>query len=562
MLTTLSLFALSLAAAWLAMYLWYFQRVRRARAQVRHADGRAVPGPVPRMLFGSLADVYRAKNRLSAYHAFHERFGTFVQIFWMWRSQVSIADYGMAREVLVAKQGNYQKHLPGHYLRRLFGSSVLTATGSQWMRDRRLLNADFSKKSIAGFHDIFVSCSEQLAAKWREQMAGSKQSVRLDVCPDVTALFLDVVGKATLSHDFGALRGEVDDFLASLNYILEQSLRPTHAIIRWWHRIPSRSNRKVEYALKNIDDYLKALIRERRQATARGMQDRYDVLDLLLQAPLTDQEVRDNLVAVIVNGHETVATSVALTLLLLAEHPEKLARARAELDRALGNANGRLSETALAQLRYLDCVVDESLRLYPPIAGLNRISATSDVLGGWSIPPRQAVGISLTPLHLDRRYFGDDPEQFRPERYLALDPGFALEGTAPDGASPARCPMQNVRAPTAGGLGRTQAGICLPLSFGGGKRKCLGEHFARYEMKVALVVLLRQFDFQVVPGFVSEVEIKRHGLAVSVFPKHGIHLDISRRMYRRDDADDMSGKTVRQERAECEPAANVAMDSE
>jgi cytochrome P450 len=517
MLTTLSLFALSLAAAWLALHLWYFRRVCRAQAQLRHADGRTVPGPVPRMLFGSLVDVYRAKNRLSAYHAFHERFGAFVQIFWMWRSLVSIADYRIARQVLVAKQSNYQKFLRRLlYLRRLFGSSILTKTGNEWLRDRRLLNASFSKKSIVHHHDVFVSCSEELAAKWKQQTAGSKQPVQIDVYPDLAALFLDIIGKATLSHDFGALRGEVDDFLASLNHILEQSLRPTHAFIRWWHRIPSRSNRKVEQALQFIDDYLGALICQRRQAAAQKTPDRYDVLDLLLQAPLTDREVRDNLVAVIVNGHETVATSVALTLSLLAQHPDKLARARAELDRVLETTKGCVSATAVARLHYLDCVVDESLRLYPPIAGLNRISTAGDVLGGWSIPRGQEIGIALMPLHLDSRYFGDDPQQFRPERYLADE-------------RQARCPMQDVQAPSIDGLGRTQAGICLPLSFGDGKRKCLGEHFARYEMKVALAVLLHQFELQVVPGFVSEVEIQKHGLAVSLFPNRGVHLNISRR---------------------------------
>lgn len=537
-LAILSVFALSLTTAWLAIRIWYFKRVRHARAEIRRADGTTVPGPDPRLLVGSLVDVYRAQNRLAAYHGYHQKFGAFIQVFWMWRSLISIADYGLARQVLVAKQNNYHKFLRRLlYLRRLFGASVLTKSGSEWLRDRRLLNASFSKKSIVQFHDLFVSCSEQLAAKWKRQVAVSKQPLRIDVYPDLAALFLDIIGKAALSHDFGAMRGEVDDFLASLNYVLEQSLRPTHAFIRWWHRIPSRANRKVERSLQLIDDYLAALIRARRQRAAHNTPHRYDVLDLLLQAPLTDREVRDNLIAVIVNGHETVATSVALTLSLLAEHPEKLARARAELDRVMQTTESRLSAIALAQLRYLDCVIDESLRLYPPIAGLNRISATNDVLGGWSIPRGQEIGIALMPLHLDDRYFGDAPRRFRPERYL-------------EDARQAGCPMPPVRSPSTAGLGRTQAGICLPLSFGDGKRKCVGEHFARHEMKVALAVLLQQFEFQVVPGFASEVDIRKHGLAVSVFPNRGVHLNISRRSTLRGGA--------REERLEPEAAVIAA----
>jgi cytochrome P450 len=551
--TTVSLFALTLVVAWLAIRIWYSRLVRRARAQVRDSNETMVPGPVPRTLVGNLAEVYRAKNRLAAYHGFHERFGAFIQVFWMWRSLLSVADYRMARQMLVSNQGNYQKFLRRLlHLRRLFGSSVLTKSGGDWLRDRRLLDASFSKKAVAQFHDTFVSCSEQLAAKWKREIQGPGGFVRLDVYPELTALFLDIIGKAALSHEFGAMRGEVDAFLDSLNYILEQSLRPVHAFVRWWHRLPLRSNRRIERAFQAIDDCVNAVIRRRREAMARQRPDRRDILDRLLQAPLTDREVRDNLVAVIVNGHETVATSVALTLLLLAEHPETLARARAELDRVLQSTNGRLSAAALAQLHYLDCVVNESLRLYPPIAGLNRISAADDVLGGWSVPRGREVGIALMPLHLDSRYFGADPQRFRPERYLQCDLGAAREGAAPASESPAKCPMHGVRAPTVDGLGRTQAGVCLPLSFGDGKRKCLGEQFARYEMKVVLAVLLHRFEFHTVPGFVSEVEIKKHGLAVSLFPKHGVQLYVSHRYAR--DAGSRSGReSDRQDAASVQP---------
>ena len=157
-LNCLILFVLVVFALWIWLRIWYFRLVFKARDRIRDRDGKKVLGAPPTMLLGNLVEVYSAENQLSAYHAFHQRFGAVVQIFWLWRSQLSISDYGMARRILVNNQRNYQKFPPNSVLQRLFGESILTftKTGSDWKRHRLLLNEVFSKKQVTSFHPIFV----------------------------------------------------------------------------------------------------------------------------------------------------------------------------------------------------------------------------------------------------------------------------------------------------------------------------------------------------------------------------------------------------------------------
>ncbi len=95
---------------------WYFGVVFNAHRQVRSFDGEYVPGQRPKMLLGNIPDVYHAKNRLDAYNAFHQNFGEIVQIFWLWRHQISVSNYQMARQVLMANQKNYEKFRPNSLL--------------------------------------------------------------------------------------------------------------------------------------------------------------------------------------------------------------------------------------------------------------------------------------------------------------------------------------------------------------------------------------------------------------------------------------------------------------
>jgi cytochrome P450 len=269
------------------------------------------------------------------------------------------------------------------------------------------------------------------------------------------------------------------------------------------------------------------LIRSRREASDCGRTEAANLLDCLLAAtsnssdtPLTDQEVRDNLLAILINGHQTVAICVALTLYLLARHPAAAEKAREEID-----ARGA---DAVSELSVLDAVITESLRLYPAAAGLQRRSISSDTQDGWSIPPGRAVGISLMPLHTNPDYFGEALDQFRPERYM-VNPDADVQGTNGGRVAAASCPFHKSRRDPLPLGAKTRGTACLPLSFGAGARKCLGEHFAMHEMKVLLTVLLRHFDLRSAEGFEPDLDLDRFGLFIALQPLHGVRIAIARR---------------------------------
>ena len=536
--TFLIFLAVAICIGWLWLRIWYFRLVFNARNRIQNQDGKKVSGPSPRMLLGNIVDVYSAENQLSAYHSFHQKFGEVVQIFWLWRSQLSISNYAMARRILVSNQKNYQKFPPNSVIQRLFGKSILTFTNTNddWKRHRLLLNEVFSKRQVANFHHIFVDYSEQLASQWHEQIEQSGNRIQLNIYPKLLGLFLDIVGQVTIGKDFAALSGEADEFLDDLKYIVYQSTQPAHQFTTWWKYLPLASNRKLTHAFQTVDDFLYPLIRQRKEISQPYSS---NVLDLLLRATdsldqevetLTDKEVRDNLLAIIANGHETVATSVAFCLYFLAQHPEKLTRAQAEVDCIMEQEGGRLTESGVAKLDYIYCVILETLRFSPPMAGLQRISRERDFLSGWSIPAQQVIGITLNPLHRNPEYFGEQPAQFHPERYLDRESATVTVGVTPANEAQGQCPLKRLLpVHRQDHNSRTKAGVYLPLTFGDGARKCLAEHFALYEMKVALGVMLYRFNFQPAPDFAAELELGKFGLFLTTFPKEGVEITISSR---------------------------------
>jgi cytochrome P450 len=196
---------------------------------------------------------------------------------------------------------------------------------------------------------------------------------------------------------------------------------------------------------------------------------------------VTDTELRDQVLTIAMAGHETTAKTLTWTLYLLDRHPEVAARLAGEVDAALG---GRLPTAAdLDKLTLCQQVIEEALRLYPPVWQITRRALGPDALAGYDVTPGALIAISPYLLHRNPRYW-DEPDAFRPERFAA--------GSA---AYPSH----------------------LYLPFGGGPRICIGQHFALVEATLVLATLLREIRLEVVPGFIVEPEA-----LVTLRPRHGL----------------------------------------
>lgn len=238
-------------------------------------------------------------------------------------------------------------------------------------------------------------------------------------------------------------------------------------------------------ALREVDVFLYAEIARRREAGTAG---RTDVLSMLIDArdeagaPMTPEELRDEMVTLLIAGYETTATTLAWTLKWLVEHPAALAKARAELAAVAGD--GAPDPSALASLSYLDAVIRETLRLNSALPNLLRRVQKPVRIGGIDLPVGVMVGPVMQLTHMRRDVWGD-PEAFRPERFLERK-------VTPYEFYP----------------------------FGGGTRRCIGMAFAMFEIKVALTRILPRFDLRA--GSDRPVRPVRHGVALA--PSGGMPL--------------------------------------
>ena len=264
-----------------------------------------------------------------------------------------------------------------------------------------------------------------------------------------------------------------------------------------WPNMPRFGFKKP---LAQMDEYLYGIIQERRNQLkindASGSlikQPPYpddDLLTHLVCIPsMTDDLIRDQILTMLIAGHDTSTALLAWSLYLLGQHPEAMKEVVTEVDDVIGEGN--LKEAHLNQLPYLDSFIKETLRLYPPIHVGNRIVAEDTAVSGYELKAGSRVMASIYLSHRDERYW-DEPEQFRPER-------FARDTPKPP-------PFTYV-------------------PFGGGTRACIGAAFAQIEAKVVLARILQQFDLQDVGR-----KVKPH-MGATLEPHPGVFLRVQRRRH-------------------------------
>jgi len=324
-------------------------------------------------------------------------------------------------------------------------SSVLLLDGPPHLRQRRLLLPPLRGERMLAYAQLMA----EITSAAIDQMPLHRPLALHEVMQSIT---LDVVLRAVFGLEAGARMDE-------LRALLVEMLQPPPALIAFlpvkYLDFPLSPYRRFRRGRDAVDRALRTILRARMAATgAHGS----DILSLLLAsrdehgAAMTEDELRDELITMLVAGHETTATALSWTFACLLEHPEVGARLTAELAGAR-TAGGALDPEALSALDYLDAVVKETLRLRPILPDVVRQTQAPIALAGYHIP----AGVHLAPcIYLAHRRPESypEPERFRPERFLG---------------------------------GRIDPYAWLP--FGGGIRRCLGMAFALYEMKIVVGVM-------------------------------------------------------------------------
>ncbi|MCL2729748.1 MAG: cytochrome P450 [Actinomycetia bacterium] len=393
----------------------------------------------------------------------------------------------LARHILKDNYTNYTKAgTPDDFmLTPLLGKGLLTSNGAPWERQRRLCAPSFRRVAVESFDGLMVEAAVDLATEWGEA-ADRGEAVRVD--HDFTALTLRVVASALLGSELSAAGRGFGQAVDDINRFIGHFDGTPPADEDFRSRLRAYSGAKTF-----LDRVVGTMIGARRLTGPGGHH--ADLLDAMLGArdehgdALSDRELHDQVLTMVMAGHETTAKALSWTLHLLDRHPEHAARVRDEIDRVVGD---RLPTAAdLSRLTYTRQCLDEAVRLFPPVWLISRMAVDDDVLGGLRIPAGTLVCVSPWTMHRHPEHW-EAPEEYRPERF------------APE--------HQHSRA------GHSY------LPFGGGPRICIGQAFATTEAMLVLTVVMQRLRLTQAPGTTVVPEA-----LVTLRPRDGLLMQVERR---------------------------------
>ncbi len=399
-----------------------------------------------------------------------------------------VSDPAAIRRIFLDNAENYAKDdLQRRVLGPGLGKGLLITEGETWKAQRRALAPLFTPKTVASFTQSMAQASDVLVARWRRRRDGRP----LDIQMEMWRLTLDILGRTIFSDGLGR---DPKEFVTALGRYFETIGRLDIADLLdfpdWVPRVNRmRSQPALDFFAEVVDSLIarrRALIAENPTAAPR------DLLTLLLEAQdpqtgtgLSEVEVQANIVTFIGAGHETTANALTWSLYLLSNAPEWQERLAAEADAVLDEPDLRVD--ALVATR---AVVEEAMRLYPPVASLSRVALGPDDLAGRRIRKGALVLVAPWVLHRHRRLW-DEPELFDPRRFLP---------------------------------GRREAiDRFAYLPFGAGPRVCIGAAFALQEAVIALAKMMQAFRVEPAPGVVEPVQ------RITLRPRGGMPLILRRR---------------------------------
>jgi cytochrome P450 len=360
----------------------------------------------------------------------------------------------LCENVLVTNHRNFIKHrFFWRHVGAIFGQGLLLSEGDFWLRQRRLAAPAFHHERLAGYANVMVDYTERMLESWKPGDVRDAHAEMMGVTMQIAAKTLF---DADVTQD---IRTISDAFADVIEEIMARYRRPFPIP----DRLPLPGNLRYTRAVRKIDALVLRVIRERRDAG----EDRGDLLSMLLAArdddgePMTEKQLRDEVITLFLAGHETTAIALSWTWWLLSRHPEIEAKLHAEVD---GVLSGRAPTFAdLARLAYTERVVSESMRLYPPAWGIGRETVRPCEIAGYRIPAGAMVFMAPWVTHRDARWY-DRPNQFLPERW---ENDFA----------------------------RTLPRFAY-MPFGGGPRLCIGNRFAMMEAVLVLATVARRYRLE------------------------------------------------------------------
>jgi steroid delta-isomerase-like uncharacterized protein len=437
-----------------------------------HMSGRRPPGPAADV---SLSEI--RSNPLEFLQNLTCEHGDYVRYVCNGRETILLNQPVAIRHVMQDRQRIYSKlNTPDLLLLRpMLGDGLLTTEGEIWKRDRQWLQPALARRRMERAATLIVQVAEEMLARWQMR---PQPGTPVDIVREMSRLTLEIAARVLLSADFASRSEKFGDAMSVLNEFMGQSRSDGPDSARAFADALAFIRRTVQQAIlarrfydTGEDDLLGALLQAQRAHGDSG------------------QHLIDQAVTILLAGHETTAKALSWTFALLGREPAALAKVLAEVDGHSGTDAG--STPGLPHLRYTRAVIDEALRLYPPIWMLTRTALQDDEIAEYAIPAGALVAISPYLIHRHPNYW-DHPDRFIPERFLV-------------------------------GEARWNDHY---IPFGHGPRYCVGKFFALLEMPLVLATVLRRFALTLTAGHAIEPEAlvtlrPRNGLPMIAIPRGG-----------------------------------------
>jgi cytochrome P450 len=413
-------------------------------------------------------DVARTYGDIASYHIAGE------QLF-------LINDPQLIKDILVTHHKNFTKSRGLERTKRLLGNGLLTSEGAVHLRQRRLMQPAFHRDRIAGYGRTMVDYADRMRSSWTD-------GASLDIAREMNRLTLSIVGKTLFDADVESQAAAVGEALTGVIESFWMMLLPFADLLE---RLPVPKLRRARVARARLDTIIYGMIADRR-ASGR---DHGDLLSMLLAAQdddggvMTDSQIRDEAMTIFLAGHETTANALMWTWYLLSGAPDVAAKLHDEVDRVL---QGRLPDVGdIRSLSYVERVVTESMRLYPPAWLIGRRAIADYAIGPYVARARSILVMSPYIIQRDSRYYAE-PERFDPDRWTP-----ELRASLPKFAY---------------------------FPFGGGPRQCIGESFAWMELILIVATIAQQWDLRLVPGHPVVLQP-----LITLRAKHGMRMTVTRR---------------------------------
>ncbi len=374
------------------------------------------------------------------------------------------------KHILVSNHTNYMKGTGFERVKMLLGNGIIVSDGEFWRRQRTMIQPAFSRKNVLLLCEMIKAETQKLIPKWTRK---AETGEAIDITTEMSEFALDVILRALISDDLDKI-------------IVEQGGNP----FAFLSNDPKR-DLTVAMKFRQLGKLIQKIIDHRRENQLNPG----DLLDSLMNATdkkgnnMSDKELIDEVMTMIIAGHETSAGTLNWVWYELAQHPEIDEKACHEADSAV--QNDTMSTDDLPKLSFIKQCIDEALRLYPPVWLFSRKAINDDEILGYTVPAGTNIFLSPFFTHRDPTLW-EKPNEFYPQHFI--DDGTQLKHKY------------------------------AFIPFSAGSRRCIGEYFSYVEMQLHLAILLKRFKLDTLPGQTIEIEP-----AINLRTKNSIMMQISLR---------------------------------